>query len=275
MEPSRSQSITERLSASVRCVALLASLSLTGCAALCFGPTSDHNSVQASKPAATHRPPIAFPEEPGDDSDSPLPQTVNVFGEVNGAAPRAATLTGDVAFQQHTFADEGYDADVAIDPTGKWLVFASTRNSEHPSIYLQRVDGTAVTQLTDGACDDAYPVFSPDGKQIAFSSTRAGNWQIYTMDADGRNVVQLTTGPMQGIHPSFSPDGSNNDLLFDRRPQRAMGIVDAGLENKRKADDRVWRVSLLVAGQDGKSHCVPAGAAARFALVQPLDDRPD
>ena len=37
-----------------------------------------------------------------------------------------------------------------------------------------------MTQLTDGGSDYAFPVFSPDGKQIAFSSsTRAGNWQIY------------------------------------------------------------------------------------------------
>ncbi|HET6249569.1 MAG TPA: hypothetical protein VFE47_17910 [Tepidisphaeraceae bacterium] len=174
----------------------------------CSGTASESQTPTVAKVPANHRPPSPFPDEPDDDEGSLLPQTVNVFGEVNGAAPRSVSLSSEAAFQQHTFADEGYDSDVAVDPTGKWILFASTRNSEHPSIYLQRTDGTAVTQLTDGGSDDAFPVFSPDGKQIAFSSTRAGNWQIFLMDTDGRNVVELTAGPMQALHPSFSPDGS-------------------------------------------------------------------
>jgi Tol biopolymer transport system component len=162
---------------------------------------------QAAKPVS-HRPHGPFIDNADNEPENIPPQLVNVFGEVNGVSPRAATLSGEIAFQQHTFADEGYDSDVTLDPTAKWLAFSSTRNSEHPSIYLQRVDGTAVTQLSDGGSDDAYPAFSPDGKQIAFSSTRSGNWQIFEMDVDGRNIVQLTSGPMQAIHPSFSPDGS-------------------------------------------------------------------
>jgi len=117
-------------------------------------------------------------------------------------------LVGDSNFQQHTFLDQGYDSDVAVDPTGKWLAFASTRDGEHPNIYMQHVDGTAVIQLTGGVADDAYPSFSPDGSRIAFASTRAGNWQIFTMDTGGKSVTQVTTGVMQAIHPSWSPDGT-------------------------------------------------------------------
>jgi TolB protein len=88
------------------------------------------------------------------------------------------------------------------------MAFASTRDSEHSNLYMQRVDGTAVIQLTSETADDAYPAFSPDGKQIAFASTRAGNWQIFAMDINGKNITQVTTGPMQAIHPSWSPDGT-------------------------------------------------------------------
>ncbi|HSU69203.1 MAG TPA: hypothetical protein VLJ39_20125, partial [Tepidisphaeraceae bacterium] len=69
-------------------------------------------------------------------------------------------------------------------------------------------DGTAVIQLTSENVDDAAPSFSPDGKRIAFASTRAGNWQIFVMDISGKNVTQVTTGPLQAIHPSWSPDGT-------------------------------------------------------------------
>jgi Tol biopolymer transport system component len=133
---------------------------------------------------------------------------VNVFGELDGQQPSTNAQSSDFGFQQHTFSDEGYDGDVNVDPTGKWIVFASTRHSEKSEIYLQRVDGTSVTVLTSDASENAQPCFSPDGKSIAFCSTRAGSWDIYTMDLDGRNVVQVTSGPSQDMHPSFSPDGT-------------------------------------------------------------------
>ena len=158
-----------------------------------------------------HEDPAAGPAEPrwGEEPQPPAAQAVNVFGEMDGAAREGDVRTvGASGFQQHTSVDEGEDSDVTVDPTGRWLAFTSTRHNEGGEIYLQRVDGTSVTQLTSDSARDAYPSFSPDGKWIAFSSTRAGNWQIYRMDLDGRNVVQVTSGPMQAIHPSFSPDGT-------------------------------------------------------------------
>src|SRR5262249_21614096 len=123
----------------------------------------------------------------------PSPPAVNIFGELDGVAPqKGVRAIGEAGFQQHTFVTEGYDGDVSVDPTGKWIVFSSTRHSTHPQIYLQRTDGLSVTQLTSDDAENAYPVFSPEGRQIAFCSTRAGSWDIYTMDIDGRNIVQVT-----------------------------------------------------------------------------------
>lgn len=133
---------------------------------------------------------------------------VNMFGELNGVRRPQPVAAGTANFQQHSFIDDGYDADVAVDPTGQWLVFASTRDNAHANIYLQRVGGLSVTLLTNDESDHAFPAFSPDGKKIAFCSTRSGNWSIYVMDSDGRNVTPVTSGPSQDMHPSFSPDGT-------------------------------------------------------------------
>ena len=166
------------------------------------------SSLWSSSPSAPSTPaaPVAAANRPAvPDND---PQSLNVFGEFDGVERTLAHAYGAAGFQQHTTLEEGYDADVNVDPTGKWIVFASTRQSEHPNLYLQRVDGVSVVQLTNDEADYAYPTFSPDGKQIAFCSTRGGNWDIYVMDADGKDVVQVTNGPMQHVHPSFSPDGT-------------------------------------------------------------------
>jgi TolB protein len=145
-------------------------------------------------------------------SDNSAPPSVNVYGEFNGVQRPQAKAHGNGGFQEHTFIDEGFDSDVTVDSTGKWMVFTSTRDSDHPNIYLQKVDGMSVIQLTNDEADYAFPTFSPDGKQIAFCCTRSGNWDVYTMDINGKNVVQVTNDPLQHIHPSFSPDG--NRLVY-------------------------------------------------------------
>lgn len=153
-------------------------------------------------PAPTARPTAQLP-------DNSLFPIVNIYGELRPAVYRATGQPhANFSFQQHTATDEGHDADVVLDPTGKWLAFSSTRHNERADIYLQRVDGSSVIQLTNDPADDVQPCFSPDGTKIAFASSRSGNWDIYVMDVDGKNVQQFTSGLAQDLHPTFSPDGN-------------------------------------------------------------------
>jgi TolB protein len=161
--------------------------------------------VRSTASAKSVRPPMSHGS---DVFEPPAAPSINVFGEFDGHDRGPVKPVAEAGFQQHTYVDEGYDADVAVDPTGRWLVFTSTRHSESADLYLQKVDGASVTQLTADDADDATPTFSPDGKRIAFASTRAGTWDLYIMDADGRSATQVTSGPMQDLHPSFSPDGT-------------------------------------------------------------------
>jgi TolB protein len=146
---------------------------------------------------------------------------VNIFGEFSrpGAKRNPAALVADVGLRQHTFVDAGFDADVAVDPTGQYLAFSAARDGERTQIYLQPTNGTAVTQLTNVAADNAQPCFSPDGKRIAFCSNRSGRWHLYVMNVDGRAVTQLTDGPSNEMHPTFSPDGAR--LAFCALPAKS------------------------------------------------------
>jgi TolB protein len=169
----------------------------------CSSWKSDTPAPATAAPVAT-----ADTQDTTEAQDTPsTPPQANVFGEMDGVPHVKVRSIGDGGFEQHTFAEEGYDSNVSVDPTGKWLVFASTRHSEHAGIYMQRVNGTAVTRLTSDDSDNAFPSFSPDGKQIAYCSTRSGTWNVYVMDTDGRNSVQVTNTNNQCMHPSFSPDG--------------------------------------------------------------------
>jgi TolB protein len=173
--------------------------------------------------------------DPTDPFAKPISSSVNVFGEVDGGVQSPFAAAGKAGFQQHTFVEEGYDADVQVSPDSKWLLYSSTRHGARTDIYLQRVDGLAVTRLTDDIADDAFPTFSPDGQQIAFASNRSGNWDIFVMNAQGKQVRQVSRGPAQEIHPSFSPDGTRlvYSQLSSRSGQWELWTVDLRTSEQR------------------------------------------
>jgi TolB protein len=48
------------------------------------------------------------------------------------------------------------------------------------------------TKITDGIGSNESPAFSPNGRHIAFTSTRNGKSQLFTVDRDGQNLRQIT-----------------------------------------------------------------------------------
>ena len=95
---------------------------------------------------------------------------------------------------------------------GRSIVYASG-SEQGTDLMMVNVDSpTVVQRLTFGrGSDNGSPSFSPDGRQIAFFSSRSRFPQIYTMDADGTNV-QLLTPFTPGVRsyraaPDWSPDG--------------------------------------------------------------------
>lgn len=74
-------------------------------------------------------------------------------------------------------------------------------------VWLMGADGVSAERLTNDPQGDATPSVSPDGRLIAFVSSRGdGSQHVWLMDVDGGNQRQLTNHDMEGT-PSFTPDG--------------------------------------------------------------------
>ena len=82
------------------------------------------------------------------------------------------------------------------------------------TIWVVNEDGSGFEQLTNGP-QDIEPDFSPDGKYLAFSTNRNGNWEIYIRDMDDGSLFRLTEGIHFSSQPVFSPDGKQILFSYD------------------------------------------------------------
>ncbi|HET9223831.1 MAG TPA: protein kinase [Roseiflexaceae bacterium] len=107
--------------------------------------------------------------------------------DVSGA-PRNLTNTPDL---EEDFPDRS--------PDGRRIVFVASppgqQNLPQRQIYIMDADGGGRAQLTQDAGPHTNPVWSPDGRWIAYlSQAGGGDWQVWAMHADGSEPRQITFG---------------------------------------------------------------------------------
>jgi dipeptidyl aminopeptidase/acylaminoacyl peptidase len=105
--------------------------------------------------------------------------------------------------------------DAQLSPDGKRVAYTIShvdieKEKEFSAIWLLTLESGAARQLTAGTAKDGAPQWSPDGKQIAFLSSRDEKPQIYVMPVDGGEARKVTSFK-QGVASSaaWSPDGKH------------------------------------------------------------------
>jgi Tol biopolymer transport system component len=110
----------------------------------------------------------------------------------------------------------GFDGDPSWSPTGKQIVFESTR-SGNSDVWVMDADGRNPHDLTANSPEfDGDPAWSPGGNRIAFTSMRDGNKEIYLMNPDGSNPINITNSPADDFDPAWSPDGQFVPFVSNR-----------------------------------------------------------
>lgn len=94
-----------------------------------------------------------------------------------------------------------------ISPDGKLVAFSYLGD-----IWVVETIGGTARAVTSHPAHDISPVFSPDGRKIAFSSNRHGGYDIYVVAAQGGRPTRLTVDSATERVCGWSPDGKN--ILF-------------------------------------------------------------
>ena len=145
-----------------------------------------------------------------------------------------------------------HDSAASGDGGGK-IVFSSDRTGSN-QIFVMNADGTGVRQITGENQFDQSPVWSPDGTQILFSTSRGperGVFKLFVMNADGTNLRQLTTGPGTDIGARWSSDGHRIAFSSILDGDREVFVMNADGTDIRQLTDNDGNNSGPVWSPDG------------------------
>src|SRR5215213_3907124 len=99
-------------------------------------------------------------------------------------------------------------------------------------IWLVPRGGGAARRLTKTENEETNPVFSPDGKQIAFSRLNGGDWDVYVMAADGSGEAKrITMMPESDFMTAWTADGKEVVFQTTRDEETVLRFYKMNVEN--------------------------------------------
>jgi hypothetical protein len=178
---------------------------------------------------------------------------------------------------------------VDVAPDGKHVVYRVNRYQDPDSlppsdILVADANGAHGVAITHSGRHDTQPVWSPDGKWIAYMSMPAessGDFRIRVMSADGRNARDVLTQTTTTLMPSWSPDGRSIAYGSRNGTTAMIGVVDVANGKTRwlpftaGGNNPVWtKAGLVYADADGSIRIASIDGKDPRTLVAKSDGSP-
>jgi len=171
---------------------------------------------------------VALPSFSGDGSRLVVRSLLTA---ANPAAIPLDTQAETVGEPKLLFRQTGVRAPTSVSPDGQWLAYANL-GERREDVFISRIDGTDLRRLTDDDARDRWPVWSPDGRELAFYSNRSGQWAIWTVRPDGSGLAPLSADyDGELLYPVYDPIGTR--LLAGASRSGAGKVVSFDLAAER------------------------------------------
>jgi TolB protein len=129
----------------------------------------------------------------------------------------------------------------ALSPAGDTLAYISSLattlqgfgSTVTQQLWLASLREGKSNQLLFGSANNTSPKWSPDGKEIAFSSDRSGNVDLWIVRPGGQEILQLTNGPAADVSPVWSPDGREIAYVSSESGQTQLKIINVQTRESR------------------------------------------
>jgi len=208
--------------------------------ALCAGVPTAHPAANPPSPRGE----IAFAEAHADS-----------FGasriRADGTARRSLGLPRPTVLQRPAFS-----------PDGRRVAYVCGNFA----LCVASSDGRRRARLTTTSpwVYDSAPTWAPDGRKLAFSSNRGGDYRIFVVRADGSGLTALTRGKGADENPAWSPDGAR--IAYDSKVGRSfrLYIVSTTSRLRRPIGPRSGNATNPAWSPDGRwlafTHKVASGS---------------
>lgn len=157
----------------------------------------------------------------------------------------------------------------SISPDGQSIAFGYRGN-----IYKVSAQGGVATALTTGKVHYSNPIWSHDGKTIAYSSDRYGNFDVFTMPSNGGESTRITYHSADDFAYDFTPD-NKNVLVGSKREAPAKSVRFPGVgyfQNLYTIPVKGGRPLLVMAAGVSNAHYNKEGSKIIFQNVKGYED---
>ena len=131
-----------------------------------------------------------------------------------------------------------------VSPDGRSIVYVVSEldretDKTNSSLWLVSTDGGEPRRLTTAPGANNHPRWSPDGKSVAFASSRSGSTQVWILPIDGGEARQVTKLPIDVAGPIWSPRGDKIAFAAEVYPGKSPKATAARDKEKEAEKSKV------------------------------------